>query len=670
MSKSETRLSRRSFLVLSAGALAASAQTTAANPPRPLRKDSFLGFHFDLHPDGKDTILGRDLTEEHIEKLLARTRPDYIQYDCKGHPGWLGYPSRVSPSSPGIVKDSLAMWRAVTARRGVGLYVHFSGVWDGLAVETYPEWARVDAEGRKDTRITSTFGPYVDRRLIPQLEEVSAKYDLDGVWVDGECWAVAPDYGEAVRQTFGEPLPKRPSDPRWFEFLELNRAQFRKYVRHYVDALHKSRPKLQIASNWLYTSYVPEKPDIPVDFVSGDYLGSASVATARVEARYLDAIDKSWDLMAWGFHNQKSEAGFIHKTPEQLMQEASVVLMQGGGFQVYYQPTRSGTFDNSLVETMGKVADFCHARKEFSHKTEPVPQVGVIFSGYSLYHTTNKLFGGWQTEITAPATGIVSALAESHCLVEVVPDWKLDSLGGRPMVVLPDWLDASMETLGRLVEYVLAGGRLLVTGAANVERLSGTLGLRMTHDSPDHTAWIAGAQMPGTIKGRWLSIATDQGEVIASRHQTSDTSADSEPAATLHKLGKGMVAAIPGAVGRNYHFTHSSAIRDFLMRVVRRLGESALTTTAPPTVEFALRRKGPSTILHMANMTNMQVSAEYMTTDFIPTVGPFEVRLQMASRPGKVTLEPGGKAVQGTWRDGIWTGRVESLHIHNALVFA
>jgi hypothetical protein len=81
--------------VAAAGADGAGAQTAQA---------SFFGLHFDLHPQENDTALGRDVTEAMIERLLDAARPDYVQYDAKGHAGWLGWPSDVGPSAPGIVR--------------------------------------------------------------------------------------------------------------------------------------------------------------------------------------------------------------------------------------------------------------------------------------------------------------------------------------------------------------------------------------------------------------------------------------------------------------------------------------------------------------------------------------------------------------------------------------
>ena len=198
-----------------------------------------------------------------------------------------------------------------TARHGVALYIHFSGVWDTQAVTRHPEWARLDAKGKPDGRNTSTFSPYVDELMIPQLREAATLYDIDGAWVDGECWSVQPDWSPAAvaayKKATGRPdVPQGPNDAHWLEFLEFNRQRFRDYVKHYVDALHQSHPKFQIASNWLYSTMVPERPSLPVDFLSGDYLGNAAISRARVEARFLAQAGLPWDLMAWGFQDRKS----------------------------------------------------------------------------------------------------------------------------------------------------------------------------------------------------------------------------------------------------------------------------------------------------------------------------------------------------------------------------
>jgi len=247
-------------------------------------------------------VLGRDVSAEMVGSLLDAVRPDYVQYDAKGHPGWLGWPSQVGPSAPGIVNDSLAIWRRATAARGVSLYIHFSGVWDFEACKRHPEWARVGPDGKRDTRQTSTFGPYVDELMLPQLREAASKYDLDGVWVDGECWATNPDYSPAVEAAFRAAtglvrLPQGPRDPGWLQFLELNREQFRRYVRHYTDELHRTHPRFQVASNWLYSTFVPEQPTLPVDFLSSPNLEKLGVEQTSIAGSPQTAFPLTLELL-------------------------------------------------------------------------------------------------------------------------------------------------------------------------------------------------------------------------------------------------------------------------------------------------------------------------------------------------------------------------------------
>jgi hypothetical protein len=247
---------------------AGAAAKDAAASERPVpRKDAYFGLHFDLHPNRSDTVLGVDITEENIAALLDRVQPDYVQYDCKGHPGYAGYPTKIGWPSPGIVRDSLAIWRKVTKHRRVGLFIHYSGVWDSKAIEEHPDWARLDAQGRRDPNATSVFGPYADELMIPQLKEVTAAYDLDGVW---------------------------------------------------VDALHAFNAKLQLTSNWMYTSFAAKPVVAGLDFLSGDYSPSLSIDRARVEARYLASTGMPWDLMAWGFDRGKDQNWSL-KTPIHLM---------------------------------------------------------------------------------------------------------------------------------------------------------------------------------------------------------------------------------------------------------------------------------------------------------------------------------------------------------------
>lgn len=619
-------MTRRTFVAL-AGAPAG----LAAVPPRKPRKDCFFGIHFDLHPNDKDVALGRDVTDEMIERFLDAVRPDFVQYDCKGHAGFLGYLSQVSTPASNIVKDSLEIWRRVTARRGIGLYIHFSGVWDSLACKQRPEWARVGPDGKRDERQTSTFGPYVDERMIPQLKEAASRYDLDGAWVDGECWATYPDYCDAAVKAFREATgiatpPKSPKDKGWLEFLEINRAQFRKYVRHYVEALHRHKPGFQIASNWLYSTMVPERPELPVDFISGDYLGDSPIGRARLEARYMAATGMPWDLMAWGFQSRRgARIDVVHKPAVQIQQEAAIVLAQGGGFQIYYQPTRAGHIDPLHINVMARVAQFCRERQALCHKSETVPQAGVLFSSRTLYRRGARLFGGWGSQAW-PAEGLLNALIECHYSVDVIPDWKLSSVAEQyPFIAVPDWSDIGEDVRQTIARYVESGGSALIAGAENVALFSRELGIKPAGAPVETPAWIPTGEVFANFRGLWQPFEPGGGQVMASRHPTFDSTRDAAPAAVLHSWGKGKIAGIAGPAGSAFAETNAPSQRALIQSLAARLFTPALQVEAPPTVEVVLRRKGGKNIVHLINTTARQVAGSHPAHDFVPEVGPIRI---------------------------------------------
>lgn len=656
-------LTRRQF----AGALAGAAFQKQAEPRRPRRAECYFGLHFDLHPNEKDTELGRDVTPEAVGRLLDRVRPDFVQYDSKGHPGWLGWPSEVGPSAPGIVRDSLAVWRAETAKRGVALFIHFSGVWDSEAVRRHPEWARVTPEGKPDTRQTSTFGPYADRLMIPQLREAASQYGLDGAWVDGECWATNPDYCDAALRAFGRAAPRNPGEPYWLEWLEFQREQFRRYVRHYVEQLHRSHPQFQIASNWLYSTMVPEEPSLPVDFLSGDYLGNASISTARLEARYLGQTGRPWDLMAWGFQQANSNrVGHVFKPAVQLMQEAGIVLAQSGGFQVYYHPARSGHFEEAHIATMEELARHCRRLQRWSQATESVPQIGVVFSKESLYRTGNKLFGGWG-RLLDPARGWVDLLLGCQWSVDVLPDWKLERAAGRyPVMVLPDWEEPGEACLERLMDYARDGGLLLVSGAQNAKRLAGRLGYRAAGAPARAEAWLRHGVL-GNATGEWLEVEPGEARVVDWRYGEVNTTRGGTPAALEAGCGKGRVIVVPGPLGAVYAATHAAAVRDFGRSLLAPRFQPAVRIDAPPAVEAVLRRKGGETLVHLINTAGMQVAGEYATVDFVPAVGPLKLSVQ-GSKPHEARLEPEGRELEWRRAGGGWSAVIPRLELHSVAV--
>jgi hypothetical protein len=639
------------------------------------RKDAFFGLHFDLHPQATDTSLGADISEDNIRNLLERARPDYVQYDCKGHAGWAGYPTAVGWASPGIVKDSLAVWRKATRDVGVGLFIHYSGVWDSKAVAEHPDWARVDANGKRDANATSVFGPYVDELLTPQLIEVAAKYGLDGVWADGECWAAQLDYSPRAlaawtKETCYRDAPKDGSDPRWLEWKTFHRRAFERYLGHWIDAVHAANPSLQLTSNWMYTSFAPKPVEVKLDFLSGDYSPGLSVDRARVEARYLASTGMPWDLMAWGFDKGK-DLGWSIKPAEHLMQEAAVVLMQGGGFQIYHQPTRSGYIVEPIVAQEEAVAAFCRTRQAASHKSATVPQVALLLSSESFWDKSDAVFAPWG-DVFLELEGALHALLNLHYSVDILAEHQLQPrLREFPLVVVPDSYKLSADFRNALTDYVAGGGSLLLLGEKCARLLEPTLGATLVGTPEKTGAELASAGGVTNADGVWQKAALTSARAAGHRFPTRDTRKGGEVAATVNAFGKGKVGAVYGPVASIYFRSHHPWLREFIGGLAAELfPEPMITVDGPPTLDVSLRKTPDGRLsVHLLNTAGMPLPDRYVFTDFIPPLEDIGLAVRTAARPKSVTWVPDGGTLDWSWADGLLKVTVPELKIHGVLVW-
>ena len=467
----------------------------AADPPRMKRADAFLGIHFDFHAGADCDRVGARTTPEMVEQVINKVRPDYIQIDCKGHPGYSSYPTNVGNPVPGFVGDPLRVWRKVTRERGVALFMHYSGVWDSHAVASHAGWAAVNADGKPHARATSVFGPYVDELMIPQLRELAGKYGVDGVWVDGDCWGTTPDYGpKAIRQsrklTGAKAPPRKPDEPYWHAWMDFHREAFRRYVRHYVDQLKSSHPDFQVISNWAFSDHMPEPVSADVVGLSGDFSPDDSVNSARFAARCLENQGVPWDLMSWSFSRKTRK----QKPALQLMQEAAVVLALGGGYQAYFKQDRDGAVrDMAEMDVMAEVARFCRDRQPYCHRSAALPQIALLYSTAGHYRESPRLFHWAGSHGVAVLRKALAVILQKHYGVQILSEHHLKGEMSRwPVVIVPGWKHLEPDFRDELAAYAKNGGNLLLIGPGPARlfenKLAGDVPSIVAIESVDPTA--------------------------------------------------------------------------------------------------------------------------------------------------------------------------------------
>ena len=641
-----------------------------ALPKRLRRADAFLGIHFDFHASDDCKEIGKNTTRAMVESVLDQVHPDYIQVDCKGHRGLSSYPTKVGNQAPGFVGNPLRLFRQVTAERGVGLFMHYSGVWDTEAIRKHPDWGVVNADGKVNPNATSFFGPYAGKLLIPQLRELAGDYKVDGAWVDGECWAAQPDYSAAALEAFRAKtgiatVPRGPGDPHWFEFLQFNRECFRNYLRHYITEVNRTNPEFQLCSNWAFSDHMPEPVSAPVVWLSGDYSPEDSVNSARISARYLAEQGKPWDLMAWSFAHAAGRAGWRQKTAVQLEREAAVVLSMGGGFAAYFTQRRDGSIKLDEMPVMAEVARFCRARQAICHHAEPVPQVALLYSTADHYRQVGGMFARDHSRFA----GTLNALVESQLSVELVSEHQVSGrMAGYPLIIVPECEYLEPVFKQELLSYVRSGGKLLLVGPSAAAMFQRELDVTLDGRVLDRPRFLAqGAELVAT-KGKVATVRLgSKAQVLGSLHMARNTASASSPAASVAPLGRGQIAATYFSISQGYLAGRSQTTRTFLEDVVRRLFPDPLVEVkGSHDVDVAVNRIGGRLAVNLVNTAGPHATVAIQ--DAIPPVGPLAIAVRLPKAPTTITFEPGGRKLPFEYRDGMARLTLPRLEIHGVVV--
>jgi hypothetical protein len=605
-----------------------------------------------------------------IENVITQVRPDYIQIDCKGHRGLSSYPTKVGNPAPGFVGDPLRLWREVTARHGVSLYMHYSGVWDSEAILRHPGWGAINADGKSNGNATSFFSPYADQLLIPQLRELAGVYGVDGAWIDGECWASVPDYGAAALKAFREATgfetaPRRPGEPHWFEWLQFHREAFRKYLRHYIAEVKQTHPAFELCSNWAYTDHMAEPVSAPVDFLSGDYSPEDSVNSARLSARYLVRQGRTWDLMAWSFSRNPGKGGSNQKTVPQLQREAAVVVALGGGFQAYITQKRDGSIREERIPVMAETAKFCRARQSLCHRAQPVPQVALLLSTAGHYRKINGLFN----RDLGSVSGVLQALLENQQSVEVVGEQQLAGrMADYPLIVVPEWEHLDPRFRDDLVAYVKGGGNLLLVGPRTAAMFQAELGVTVRIDPDARPQQLAHNNGMAAVKGPKASVTLSTvARPFGRLHATADSNSPAQPAASIAALGQGRMAATYFNLGQSYLGARSPVARQFAADLTRELFRSPMVEVkGSADVDVSVARNHGTLLVNLVNTSGPHQKEPILES--IAPVGPLAVTIRQAAKPARVTLEPGGRPLAFEHRDGLVRLTVPRVDIHEVIL--
>ncbi len=627
------------------------------------RSESFFGFHFDFHATLSDKELGKNFDTNLLDSFLKLTKPDYIQIDSKGHPGISSYPTTVGYSANSFVKDPIRIWKDIADKNNIPLYVHYSGIWDEEAIRQNPEWGRLNADGSRDKTRVGYYSDYIDKLMIPQLKEMIDNYNIDGAWIDGDCWAALLDYSPEVAENYlhktgFKVVPVNPEDDNFESWKEHNRDAFKEYMRHYVDEMHRYRPGFQITSNWAYSSYMPEPVDINLDFLSGDVAGRNSVYSAAFEARCMALQGKPWDLMSWGMIPVNFWGGTHTPKPViQLKQEAAQVIAMGGGYQVYFRQNRDGAFATLDFEGLTSLTTFVRERQPFCQYSETVPQIGIWYSLEGWKKETNQSSGVYSGG-TQRIKGILNLLLDGQHSAEILMDHHMKGrMENYPLIVIPEWKVFDEKRKDQLLNYVKEGGNVLVIGAEAVKQYEDFLDVTFEgRDTSGVELMIGGKSFEGIagLRTTWQPVkpaagVTEIGQIFS---QTDYRYTIDFPVATINRYGKGQIGAIYMDLSPVHGHFRNPVFSNLLKEIINHLvPDISLSVHGTNEVHTILGKKNENILIHLINTSGHHANENVFGFDELRPTPALTISLKVDAKPKGVLLQPTGKKLDFKYRN-------------------
>jgi hypothetical protein len=407
-----------------------------------------------------------------------------------------------------------------------------------------------------------------------------------------------------------------------------------------------------------------------VDFISGDYSMYDSIRTARIEARCMTRQGKPWDLMAWSFSGKWGENHWSTKSIPQLQREAAMVLSVGGGFQAYFNQKRDGSICAWHMKLMGEVAKFCRARQKVCHRAEAVPQIALLHSRAAQYRQSTKLFSH-TAEGRVPVEGILNCLLDAQQAVEVLGEHHLSGrLQEYPLIVVPEWDYLEPQFIEELRGYAHGGGSLLLIGPRAAAMFAKELGVKWVGKPEEKKLWLEHDGWLGALTTLSQSVKLTGGARPFGRlHANNDLDSPSEPAAIVRPFGKGKIAATCVNLGERYRNAATFTTRRFLAALVRELFPQPLVeVTGSQFVDVVVNRVSGKLAVNLVNTAGAHADKDIYAFDEIPSVGPLAVTIRSKQKPRSVRLEPEGKRLSFTYKNGKIHLTIPRLEIHEVIV--
>lgn len=429
----------------------------------------FRQIHLDFHTSPAIPGIGARFDKAQFQEALKTGNVDSITCFSSCHHGWSYHPTEVGAMHPHLDFDLLRAQIDACTEIGVKVPIYLTAGVDNVAAEAHPEWREISPDGCYQGWTGSPLEagfktlcfntPYMDY-LVAKIEEAVKRYpEADGVFLDiihqGPC---------CCRYCMNR-MAKNGLDPEREADRAANaRAVLLHYFARSTEACKIANPDMPVFHNSGHIA-VGNREILP--FFS--HLELESLPTGGwgydhfpVSAKYVGGLGMEYLGMTGKFHTTWGEFGG-YKHPNALRYECAAMLAFGSKCSVGDQLHPSGEADMSTYRIIGEAYREVREKEPWCREVKNVADIGLLSSAGN--HRSDSNYP--QGRENVPDTGASRILLEGHYLFDIL-DEEMDFSPYR-LLILPDDISISSGLRPKLENYLVGGGKLLLTGSSGLD---------------------------------------------------------------------------------------------------------------------------------------------------------------------------------------------------------
>jgi len=655
--------------------------------------------HPDYHlPDALE--VGADFDAGKYVSTLKDSQVDVVYFFAKCHYGNSYYFTKTGHPHPGLKTDLLGQVVSGCHNAGIKVIAYISGGIDTHAAKQHADWRPVGKDGPPETlaRDANTLaavcllGPYTDEWLVPQMAEVAAGFDVDGIMTDTMSAFLC--YCGHCRQRYmaetGNTLPAEEKGEAWQAFCKWRYRQREAFVDKVCRGVHAVKPGLPVAFNWLYSVLDATPPNPGIGYVVGDVPpGNGQLPWLSLTARYFAGLGLPFEVMTGRFLHGLGDWSI---KPVAMMQQAMVtVAANGGRCTLIDRQLPDGSLDPLYYRRLKEVFGFIHERKPVFEEAQPVKQIAILHSRTSLFGMNMEHYSD-QERHNRPVEGACAAVTDiaRHCTLTNEVNLEKD-IDAYETVIMPEQYALPDSTLACIRDYVKRGGTVIAshrTGfAGDTGLLADVFGIEYAGDYPCDFCYLldpvpeAGefANVPVMIHGACARIKPDGCVTLFNLHEpmtggrfgwgeAPPKKAPSSPGATINRYGSGKAAYIAGPLfGSLKDYYHPAALHLLKKILAALVPAPLLDVQGEPGVEVTLTAQPGKLNVNLINRNGERAVGQWPITIAIRPTAAIRIRLRTAKEPVSVIQMPERKPIRFSYAKGVMACSVPGVYIHTCV---